>query len=295
MPAGTVLLLILANLAWALNVIVSKLAVEDLGVPPLFYAALRALMTIIVLAPLLRPLPKDWLKTALVGLSIGGGSFALFALGLETASPSTAGIVGLSGAPMTVLLAIVLLGEKVRWRRGIGIALAVIGVVIAIASPSGLDSSGGVVWILVSCLVGALGSVYVKRIDVGGKQLQAWSALASFVVLMPFALATEENFVAPLVADPLAVIGCLVFAGLIVSVYAHTIYFTALRTHDANLVVPFTLLHPLMTVALGAWLTGDRIGWPLLVGGAIAVTGVAILVVRPSTTFTRRLLVRSRL
>ena len=59
--------------------------------------------------------------------------------------------------------------------------------------------------------------------------------------------------------------------------------------------VPFTLLPPLMTVALGAWLTGDSVGWPLLIGGGIAVAGVAILVVRPSTTFTRRLLVRSRL
>lgn len=295
MPARTVFLLVLANLAWALNVIVSKLAVEDLGLPPLFYAALRALVTIIVLAPLLRPLPKDWLRTALVGLAIGGGSFALFALGLETASPSAAGIVGLSGAPMTVLLAIVLLGEKVRWRRGIGIALAVIGVVIAIASPSGWESSGGVAWILVSCLVGAFGSVNVKKIEVGGRQLQAWSALASFTVLMPLALVTEDNFVAPILADPLAVIGCLIFAGLIVSVYAHTIYFSALKAHDANLVVPFTLLHPLMTVGLGAWLTGDSVGWPLLIGGGIAVTGVAILVIRPSTTFTRRLLVRSRL
>jgi O-acetylserine/cysteine efflux transporter len=112
---------------------------------------------------------------------------------------------------------------------------------------------------------------------------------------MPLALVTESNFVAPIMADPLAVIGCLIFAGLIVSVYAHTIYFNALKAHDANLVVPFTLLHPLMTVALGAWLTGDSVGWPLLIGGGIAVAGVAILVVRPSTTFTRRLLVRSRL
>ena len=87
----------------------------------------------------------------------------------------------------------------------------------------------------------------------------------------------------------------LIFAGLVVSVYAHVIYFTALKDHDANLVVPFPLLHPLMTVALGAWLTGDPVGFPLLVGGAIAVAGVSILVLRPSETFTKRFLVRSRL
>lgn len=295
MPTRTIALLVLVNLLWALNVVVSKVAVDDLGMQPIFYAALRALLTVVVLGYLLRPLPKNWPLVCAIGLAIGGGSFALFVIGLSYANPSTAGIVGLSGAPMTVLLAMLLLGEKVRWRRGIGIALAIIGVVIAIASPSGWESSAGLGWIGLSCLVGALGSVYVKKIDVGGKPLQAWSALASFVVLMPFALVTEENLIAPLMANPLQVFGCLIFAGLVVSVYAHVIYFNALKEHDANLVVPFTLLHPLMTVALGAWLTGDRIGVPLLVGGGIAVAGVAILVLRPSETFTKRLLVRSRL
>ena len=140
------------------------------------------------------------------------------AIGLSHANPSTAGIVSLSGAPMTVLLAIVLLGEDVGWRRGVGIALAIGGVVIAISSPSGLQSSAGLGWIGLSCLVGALGSVYVKKIDVGGKPLQAWSALASFVVLLPFSLATERDLVAPLTAHPWQVLGCLIFAGLVVSV-----------------------------------------------------------------------------
>ena len=295
MPAKTIALLVLVNLLWALNVVVSKVAVDDLGMPPLFYAALRALLTLVVLAQLLRPLPRNWPVVAAVGLAIGGGSFALFAIGLSHANPSTAGIVSLSGAPMTVLLAIVLLGEDVGWRRGVGIALAIGGVVIAISSPSGLQSSAGLGWIGLSCLVGALGSVYVKKIDVGGKPLQAWSALASFVVLLPFSLATERDLVAPLTAHPWQVLGCLIFAGLVVSVYAHVIYFNALKDHDANLVVPFTLLHPLMTVGLGAWLTGDPVGVPLLVGGAIAVAGVSILVLRPSETFTKRFLVRSRL
>ena len=159
MPARTILLLILVNLLWALNVVVSKVAVDDLGMPPLFYAALRALLTLLVLFQLLRPLPRNWPLVAAVGLAIGGGSFALFAIGLSYADPSTAGIVSLSGAPMTVLLAIVLLGEDVGWRRGGGIALAIGGGVIAISSPSGLQSSAGLGWIGLSCLVGALGSV----------------------------------------------------------------------------------------------------------------------------------------
>ena len=95
MPAKTIALLVLVNLLWALNVVVSKVAVDDLGMPPLFYAALRALLTLVVLAQLLRPLPRNWPVVAAVGLAIGGGSFALFAIGLSHANPSTAGIVSL--------------------------------------------------------------------------------------------------------------------------------------------------------------------------------------------------------
>ena len=40
---------------------------------------------------------------------------------------------------------------------------------------------------------------------------------------------------------------------------------------------------------------GTRVGPRLLVGGAIAIAGVAIILVRPSETFTKRFLVRSRL
>ena len=80
MPAPTIALLILVNLLWALNVVVSKVAVDDLGMPPIFYAALRSLLTVLVLVQLLRPLPKNWPMVAAVGLAIGGGSFALFAI-----------------------------------------------------------------------------------------------------------------------------------------------------------------------------------------------------------------------
>ena len=96
-------------------------------------------------------------------------------------------------------------------------------------------------------------------------------------------------------AAPLAIAGCVVFAGVVVSIGAHSAYFKLLQAHDANLIVPLTLLTPLLTIGFGAWLTGDVIGWPLLAGGALAIIGVAIIVVRPSRNIFKPLLVRPRL
>jgi O-acetylserine/cysteine efflux transporter len=55
------------------------------------------------------------------------------------------------------------------------------------------------------------------------------------------------------------------------------------------------LLTPLLTIGFGAWLTGDQIGWGLIVGGTMALAGVAIIVIRPSRTIFKWQLMRPKL
>ena len=294
MSFRALLIMAFRNIAWALNVVVSKLAITDFSAPPLFYALVRSIIVAAVLIPLLRPLPAKLWQVLVIGLAISGGSFALLFMGLETASPSAAGVVSLSGAPMTVLFAILFLGEKVRWRRGLGIGLAFGGVLFAMAGENQMQTSTGLLLVFLSAMVGALGTVFVKRLDLSSIRLQGWAAVASVAVLLPLSLTLESGQFAALAASPWELAACLVFASLVVSIGAHTAYFRLLGEYDANLVVPLTLFTPILTIVFGAWLTGDAIGERLVIGGAIALAGVAIIVLRPSATFTRRFLVRPR-
>lgn len=243
----------------------------------------------------MRPLPDKLWQVLAVSFAIGGGSFALLFIGLQTASPSTAGIVNLSGAPLTVFFAVIFLGERVRWRRGLGMVLALTGVAIAIGSPSGSQGGWGVAYLVAATLIGALGAVFAKRLEVGAVELQAWAGLVSLSIMGPASLLFESGQVATIVAAPWMVAACVVFAGLIVSVGAHSAYFSLFKQYDANLIVPLTLFTPLLTIAFGTWLTGDAIGWQLLAGGAIALAGVTIIVLRPNTALFKPLLVRTRL
>jgi O-acetylserine/cysteine efflux transporter len=287
-------LMVLVNLAWALNTIVSKLAVGTLGAPPLFYAGARGAIVAVVLAPLLRPLPKQLPLLLATGLAISGGSFALLYMGLITATPSAAGIVSLSGAPLTVLFAILFLGERVRWRRALGIALTFAGVLVAMTGKGGLGMSSGLWLVFASAVVGAIGSVLVKRLEADSFRLQAWAALASVAFLTPLTVVLEPNPLPALAAAPWELAGCLLFAALVVSVGAHGTYYHLFRKHDANVLVPLTLLNPLFTVALGAWLTNDPVGARLLIGGTVAMVGVAIILIRPSDTLSKRMLARAK-
>ncbi len=282
------------NVVWALNVVVSKWAVDDYGVPPLFYAALRSLLVVAALVPFLRRVPMDLARVLLIGLAISGGSFALLFMGLETASPSAAGIVNLTGAPLTVLFAIFILKEEVRWRRMLGMALAFGGVALAVASPAGMESGTGLLYVFAGVVVGALGAVFFKRITIGAVEMQAWAGLASVAILFPLSFGIESGQIAAVTAAPWEVLGCVAFAGLVVSVGAHSAFYHLLQRHDANLLVPLTLVTPLLTIAFGAWLTGDPIGPRLLIGAGLAIAGVAIILVRPSRSLFKPLLVRVR-
>ncbi|AKH42306.1 O-acetylserine/cysteine efflux transporter [Altererythrobacter atlanticus] len=295
MPLRSFLLLVLICLIWALNVVVSRLVVDEMQVPPLFYAAARSLVVLIALLPWLLPIPERLGRVLLVTFAVSGGSFSLLFIGLQDATPSASAIVSLSSAPLTVLFAIVILGERIGWRRAVGIGFTFVGVGVAIASPSGWSSSYGLLFVFASSVVGSLGSVFLKRVELSSLQLQAWAAFGSVLVLLPLSAIGESGQLAALSASGWKFAAALAFSGVVVSLGAHTLYFSLLKTYDANLIAPLTLMTPIMTIAAGALLTGDSVGFYLVLGAAIAAGGVLVILVRPSRKLFKPLLVRPRL
>ena len=158
-------LMFLVCFVWAAHTVVSKIVVSDLEIPPLFYAAIRFGIVAALAIPWLLPAPRPRWRILLVGFLMGGGGFALFFLGIKTASPSTAAVVSQLGLPMTTLLSVFMLGERIFWRRGLGIVLTFVGGVIVMWDPnSGFPLSLGLILILGSAFTGSLAAVMMKQI-----------------------------------------------------------------------------------------------------------------------------------
>ena len=159
-------LLTLVCLVWASNNIVSKYVVSHLGLPPLFYAAVRFAIVAAASAPWLLPMPKPRWRLIVVALLMGGGNFALLFVGLKTSTPSAAAVIGQLGVPMTTLLSVVMLGERIRWRRGLGIALTFAGAIVPAAYTS----------FRADTLIDDCGKYYftVVRWDAAGLDLPLW-------------------------------------------------------------------------------------------------------------------------
>ena len=289
------LLLVLVCILWALNMVVSHFAVGPLHIPPIWFTVLRSGLVSAIMLPWLFPFPEKPLKVALVTFAVSGGSFALQFIGLKHAAVSAASVVGLSSAPLTALFAVIFLGEVIHWRRAAGIFLAFAGVVVAIASPEDMNASVGLLFIFASAIVSALGAVFLKRLELNALRLQAWAGVSSACCLLPLSLVLEHGQIAATGVGGWPLIASVAFSAIGVSIVAHTLYFRLLQTHDANLVGPLTLMTPVFAVIAGVAINGDHVGPPLFIGGAIALIGVIVILVRPSTNLFKPFVVRTRI
>ena len=288
-------LFVLVCTLWGFNMVAAKIVVGELDVPPLFFAAVRSAIIALAVLPWLLPMPRPRLRTMAVGVLMGGGGFALLFVGLQTASPSAAAVVSQLGVPMVTVLSIVMLGERIRWRRGVGIALAVSGVALVMWDPGGFELSGGLFFAAAGTFCGALGAVMMKQMEgIRPLRFQAWVGFSSVLLLAPLTAAFETGQWQAAWSAGWPFLLIVLYSALLVSVFAHTVYYGLIQRYDANLIAPLTLMSPLISIALGIWLTNDHFDARMGIGTAVALTGVLIVAVRPNVALGKGIFLRNR-
>jgi O-acetylserine/cysteine efflux transporter len=285
----------LVCLLWAANTVVSKIIIADYGVPPLFYGAIRFALVALCVLPFLRPAPRPLWRLIVIGLCMGGGAFAMAFIGLKTASPSAAAIVGQLGLPVTTLLSVLVLGERVHWRRGLGIVLAFLGVLLVMWRPGDMQASAGLLWCAAGAVAGSIGAVMMKQMEgVRPLRFQAWVGITSFVPLAILAACLEPEGPRIALDAGWVFVAAVIFSAVVVSVFGHTIYYMMIQRYEANLVAPLTLMTPLFTMGLGVLFTGDIIDLQMTVGSIVTLAGVLIIALRKNHVAPLLLLMRLR-
>ncbi|MFN9928560.1 MAG: DMT family transporter [Phenylobacterium sp.] len=288
-------LLVLMCLVWAINNLVSKHVISGMDVPPLFYAAARFAILTVVLIPFLAPAPRPIWRLVITALLMGGGNFGLMFVGLQTSTPSSVAVVFQLGLPMTTLLSVLMLGERITPWRGLGIALSFAGVLMVIWDPAGLTVSTGLLLVALATFMSSLGAVMTKQIE-GLRPLtfQAWVGLSSLFPLAALSAWLEPGQIDLALAAGWPFVAALLFSAFIVSLGAHTSYVMLLQKYEANLIAALLLMTPLMTIGLGVALLGDPFGPRMALGAAIAMTGVLIVALRRNQVLALMMAVRNR-
>jgi drug/metabolite transporter (DMT)-like permease len=288
-------LLALVCVVWASNNIVSKYVVSHLGLPPLFFAAVRFALVAVATAPWLLPMPRPRWRLIAVAMLMGGGNFALLFIGLQTSTPSAVAVVSQLGVPITTLLSVLMLGETIHWRRALGIAMTVAGSLAVMWDQHGFKVSAGLLYVVASAFAGSLGAVMMKQIEgVKPLQFQAWVGFASFWPLAALSAWLEPGQVHMGLAAGWPFALAALYSGLVVSVGAHTAYYFLIRRYEANLISPLTLMTPLATIVLGVAIFHDPFGPRMAIGTTIALTGVLVVAARRNHVMPLLLAIRNR-
>ena len=281
LPRDFALLLVIC-LVWASNFVVAKLVLADLHIPPLFFSALRLGVVLVAVCPWLLPVPRPVWRMIAVGLLMGAGSFGLMTIGLMTATPSSVAVVVQLGVPITTLLSVALLGERIGWQRGLGITLTFVGAVAVMWDPAGFSLSVGLLFVVANAVCTSLGAVMIKQMaGVRPLQFQAWVGLASVIPLGLFSVVLEDDQMRLAVEGGWAFAAAVAYTGLAVSVFGHTLYFVLIRKYEANLIAALTLMCPLMAIGLGVVITGDRFDLRMGLGTLVVLAGVLTIFLGP--------------
>ena len=267
---------------WAVNVVIGRIVIADLGTPPLLYALLRFALVAVLLHRYLLPVPKPFGRMVVVGVLMGAAHFGLLFLGLQHASPSTAAIVVQFGIPATAILSVLVLGERMAAQRVVGVTIAFAGVLLVMWTPGGLKPSLGASFVLAAALALSVGSILMKQMPrIAPLRLQAWVSLVSIAPLALLSGATEPMPIAHALAGGWTLVAAVAFSAVVVTIVAHTGYFRLLQLYDASVIAPLTLMMPVMTVALGVVFTGDHVDLKMAAGSVLALGGVALILMPP--------------
>jgi O-acetylserine/cysteine efflux transporter len=277
-------LLVAINALWGLNIVAVKLSADRF--PPVFLSFLRFLIVGLAVWPWLRIRRGEmrWLLTA--ATCSGGFQFALMYSGVAlSGSMSSVALASQLGVPFATLLSVAFLGERIHWRRWLGIGMSLAGVVLIGFSPEVFESWPGLVLIVVAAFIGAVGLVAIKRVHrLEPLELQAWLAWGSVPVLLPLSLALEDGQAASLASAGTVGWGALIYSAVLASLVAHTAYFAMIRRYPVTSVAPITVLSPLFSVFFSLLLLGDVLDARMILGGLLVLGGVTVILVRERKT-----------
>lgn len=216
----------------------------------------------------LRPLHPWWIALR----SISGATSALCAFYAFSRLPLSQVYAFIFAAPLIItLLAVPILGETVRMRRGLAVLLGLIGVLIVLR-PGATTMSSGHIAALMAAFFGALNSIIVRKIGNDERRvvMVLYPMMANLIIaaiVMPFVYVDVRLPDLGL----FAVVSVLVLLAMTLLVVAYTY-------GDAQTVAPMQYSQIIWGVLFGVILFDEYPDWQTYAGTAvIVISGIYIL------------------
>ena len=286
-----ILVWVILCLLWGTTWIFIKIGLTDL--PPITFAAVRFILAILILLPLIRirrfPWPSSSAEWKLIALT----GFLQFSLNYSSVfwaeQHITSGLAAVLQSMIPVfglLLAWIFLpAERITWLKIVAVLLGVIGVAIIFIDQLRIENWMaflGSVAIVAGAYCAAQASILIK-LRAGAihpASLVCAQMLAGLPALIVYALIVEGN---PLALNwTWTAIGCVLYLTVFGTIAAFWLYYWLLSRIESTKAMVISLVTPLIAVLMGAIFLDERLPPQTLLGGILIIAGIALIVMRRS-------------
>lgn len=277
--------LCLIYLIWGMNWVVMKTA--NTFFPPITFVAYRFLFGALVLLSvwfwLHLPLPKKkyWPWIFLTGILQMGLNNIAAQTSMLTLGAGMVSVLNYSMPIFAAVMAHFLLGERLTWRKGAGIVLAIAGMAVLMDVHAGGDVTAICIGLL-SAVFWGLASIFVKLklSDVNPISLTTWQMVCASLSLLAYTAIVPQGEV---IWNTESVL-CLIYNGVLASALAFFLWSWILQHIEVSKASVAVLAVPVVGVVGGILCLGEPMTRHIFFGMLMIMAGIYIVVTnkRPS-------------
>lgn len=224
--------------------------------------------------------PKSLLFLILSGLATGA-SWLCYFRALQLGDVNKVVPIDKSSTVLTILLALIFLGEGITWLKGAAVALIAVGTFLMIQKKEsgGEKSKAWFIYAVLSAVFASLTSILAKVGIEGVESNLATAIRTGVVLLMSWVVVFVTKKQRTVLEIPKKELGFICLSGLATGA-SWLCYYKALQDGLASVVVPIDKLSILVTIAFSYFVFKEKLGKKALLGLALIVAGTLLMLVQ---------------
>ncbi|HFX6167661.1 TPA: EamA family transporter [Legionella pneumophila] len=278
MPFAHLLLALLVVFVWGINFIFVKLSLEEFS--PLLLCAVRFLLASVPAVFFIKPPAVPFKIIASYGLIMFALQFALLFIGLRVGmTPGVASLLMQVQVFFSMFFAIIFLGEQPQVGQIIGALIAFIGIGVVTLHFDHNVSLMGFLCILAAAASWGIGNLITKKIhSVNLIAVIVWSSFVACLPMFILSLVFEgpESFVTAYEHMTWKGILSVLYIVYISTWVGYGVWNWLISRYPVGMVVPFTLLVPVVGILSSVLILGEPFYLWKLVAGLLVISGLCI-------------------
>jgi drug/metabolite transporter (DMT)-like permease len=286
-PGLVALALSIVYVVWGSTYLAIRVVVED--APPLTSMGLRFTAAGLVLGLILAlrkgslsevlPSGRQLLGTAFLGLCLPLLGNGLVSVGENKGATSGFTALMIAVVPLFIVVFRLIARDAPRPATLVGVLVGFVGLAILVLFGRGAGdfSIGPALIVLFAASCWALGSYLQPRLWLPADAfvVAVWEMISGGLMMVALGQVSGESFTFDYPGKTWFALSYLVLFG---SVVAFTSYVWLVANAPISLVATYAYVNPVIAVFLGWLILDERITWPIVAGGAIVVSAVALVI-----------------